>query len=347
MSQEHGYAQQVVPFHAGDGLALNLIHVTGPQPATRGPVLLVHGAGVRANLFRAPVDTTIVQYLVDRGHDVWLENWRASIDVPPNEWTLDQAALYDHPNAVKVVLEETGASTLDAVIHCQGSTSFMMSAVAGLVPEVRTIVTNAVSLHTLVPRWSHFKIRYLMPAVRPLLPYVNPQWGLHAPNAIALALTLGVKLVHHECQNPVCKMVSFTYGAGFPALWRHENLNPATHEWIKQEFANVPVSFFSQMARCVSRGHLVAVEAFKELPKDFIAQPPQTDARFAFFAGRLNQCFLAESQKRTYDWFDSNHRNYHAFYELPSYSHLDVFIGKSAARDVFPLIAAELERKAA
>jgi len=347
MSEQDGYAQRVVPFRAGDGLALNLIHVTGPRPPSRTPVLLVHGAGVRANLFRAPVDTTIVQYLVDRGHDVWLENWRASIDVPPNEWTLDQAAVYDHPNAVKTVLQETGASTIDAVIHCQGSTSFMMSAVAGLVPDVRTIVTNAVSLHTLVPAWSHFKIRYLMPAVRPLFPYVNPQWGLHAPNARALALTLGVKLVHHECQNPVCKMVSFTYGAGFPALWRHENLNTATHEWIKQEFANVPVSFFSQMARCVSRGHLVAVEGFNELPKDFIAQPPQTDARFAFFAGKLNQCFLAEGQKRTFDWFDSQRRNYHAFYELPAYSHLDVFIGKSAARDVFPLIASELEKTAA
>src|SRR5258708_26210104 len=182
--------------------------------------------------------------------------------------------------------------------------------------------------------------------VRPILPYVNAQWGLKAPKAVALALSLGVQLVHHECDNAVCKMVSFTYGAGFPALWRHENLNPATHEWIKQEFANVPVSFFAQMARCVSHGHLVRVESFKELPSDFVAQPPQTDARFAFFAGRLNQCFLPESQRRTFDWFDAQHPNYHTFHELPTYSHLDVFIGKSASEDVFPLIASELEKKA-
>jgi hypothetical protein len=347
MKDQDGYAQRVVPFRAGDGLELNLINVTGTRPASRGPVLLVHGAGVRANLFRAPVDTSIVDYLLERGHDVWLENWRASIDIAPNEWTLDQAAVFDHPVAVKTVLQETGASTLDAVIHCQGSTSFMMSAVAGLVPEVRTIVANAVSLHTLVPAWSQFKIRYVLPLVRPVLPYVNPQWGLKAPNALALALTLGVKLVHHECDNPVCKMVSFTYGAGFPALWRHENLNPATHEWIKQEFANVPISFFAQMARCVNRGHLVSVDGFKDLPSDFVAQPPQTDARFAFFAGRLNQCFLPEGQMRTYEWFAEKRPNYHTFYELPGYSHLDVFIGKSAAQDVFPLIAAELEKEVA
>jgi pimeloyl-ACP methyl ester carboxylesterase len=347
MADSDDYTQRVVPFRAGDGLELNLINVRGRQPAGRGPVLLVHGAGVRANVFRAPVDTSIVQFLVDRGHDVWLENWRASIDLPPNEWTLDQAAVHDHPNAVRTVLEETGASSLDAVIHCQGSTSFMMSAVAGLVPQVKTVVANAVSLHTLVPTWSRFKIRYVMPVMRPLLPYVNPQWGLKAPNAVALAISLGVRLVHHECDNPVCKMVSFTYGAGFPALWRHENLNPATHEWIKHEFGDVPISFFVQMDRCVRRGHLISVDGFKELPEDFVAQPPQTDARFVFIAGRLNQCFLPESQRRTYEWFAGRRQNYHAFHELPSYSHLDVFLGKSAAQDVFPMIAAELEKKAA
>jgi hypothetical protein len=32
---------------------------------------------------------------------------------------------------------------------------------------------------------------------------------------------------------------------------------------------------------------------------------------------------------------------------LPGYSHLDVFFGRHAARDVFPLIRAELERPSA
>lgn len=64
---------------------------------------------------------------------------------PPNKWTLDQAAVYDHPVAVRRVLEETGADRLKAIVHCQGSTSFMMAAVAGLLPQVTTIVSNAVS----------------------------------------------------------------------------------------------------------------------------------------------------------------------------------------------------------
>jgi len=123
------------PFRAGDGFQCNLIHIQGERPTTRGPVLLVHGAGVRANIFRAPVKTTLVDTLVERGYDVWLENWRASIDLPPNRWTLDQAAVYDHPVAVKTVLRETGATEMKAVIHCQGSTSFMMRSSKSSPPE--------------------------------------------------------------------------------------------------------------------------------------------------------------------------------------------------------------------
>ena len=72
-----------MPFKAGDGLDCNLIHVQGDKAPTRGPVLLVHGAGVRANIFRAPVAKSLVDVLVECGYDVWLENWRASIDLPP------------------------------------------------------------------------------------------------------------------------------------------------------------------------------------------------------------------------------------------------------------------------
>lgn len=334
----------VIPFRAGDGFGCNLIHVEGDQPASKGPVLLVHGAGVRANIFRAPTHNTLVDFLIANGYDVWLENWRASIDLPPNRWTLDQAAVYDHPVAVRTVAERTGASEIKAVIHCQGSTSFMMAAVAGLLPQVKTIVSNAVSLHTIIPKFSAFKIKYTLPFLESATDYLDPQWGLRAPTLMAKFVDFIVQLTHHECNNPVCKEVSFTYGSGRPALWRHENLSNETHEWVKQEFAKVPLTFFEQMKRCVERGHLVSVEGKKELPADFTAQPPQTDARFAFFAGEKNLCFLPESQVKTYEFFDSQRHNYHSLHTLPGYSHLDVFMGSRAARDVFPLMLAELDK---
>src|SRR6266511_2389040 len=86
----------VVPFEAGDGRPLDLLHVTGRHAPVRGPVLLAHGAGVRADIFRPPPRTTLVDALVAGGWDVWLENWRASIDHVPCRWTLDQAAVHAH-----------------------------------------------------------------------------------------------------------------------------------------------------------------------------------------------------------------------------------------------------------
>lgn len=340
----HKYTERVIPFTAGDGMALNLINVQGEKSPSKCPVLLVHGAGVRANIFRAPVEVTIVDALIAQGYDVWLENWRASIDFAPNLWTLDQAAVYDHPQAVKKIIAETGVSEIKAIIHCQGSTSFTMSAMAGLIPEVTIIVSNAVSLHPVVPGWSLFKLTYLLPLVKVMSQYLNPHWGIQAPTLIAKLITLLVNLTHHECNNAVCKQVSFTYGSGFPALWSHENLNEETHEWLKEEFAAVPLRFFEQITRCINVGNLVSVEGFKELPDDFVQATPKTDARFAFFTGANNLCFLPQSQINTYEYFSALRPDYHTLHILPDYGHLDVFMGKNAAQDTFPLIIQELEK---
>lgn len=331
-----------IPFISGDGFECNLIHVQGKAVPDKGPVLLVHGAGVSASIFLAPVKTHIVRYLLQEGYDVWLENWRASIDFPPNQWTLDQAALYDHPYAVRKVVEQTGHPQIKAIIHCQGSTSFMISVVSGLVPQVTDIISNAVSLHPVVPGFSRFKLGFLMPVVKEMTPYLNPQWGLHAPNLTARMINALVSLTHHECNNSVCKQVSFTYGSGFPALWRHENLNEETHAWIKDEFAHVPMSFYRQIAMSVKEGHLLSAGDIPEFPDDFTRKKPETDARITFFAGEENLCFLPESQKRSFKYFDQIRKNYHALHLIPGYSHLDIFMGKEAAEDVFPLMVQEL-----
>ena len=336
---------RVVPFTAGDGMALNLVNVRGDQAPTKGPVLLVHGAGVRGNIFRAPVERTVVDALLDDGYDVWLENWRASIDFPANEWTLDSAALHDHPAAVRAVVAETGAEQVKAIIHCQGSTSFAMSAAAGLIPEVTTIISNAVSFHPVVPWWSRLKARFATPVVGRVMDYLDPGAGDRPADGWARALTLSVRATHHECQNTVCKLVSFTYGAGFPALWRHENINDATHdEFIPREFGKVPVSFFRQIARCIRQGHLVSYQPTVGLPADYAAQPVKTDARFVLFAGRRNQCFLPDSQEATYHWLDAQRPGFHGLHVLDTYSHLDIFMGERAATDVFPTMLRELER---
>lgn len=335
---------EIVPFTAGDGMELNLHHVRGSQEPWRGPVILSPGAGVRANLFRAPEAVNIVDALVADGWDVWLENWRASIDLPPNHWDLDQAAVLDHPRAVACIIEKTGAETVKALIHCQGSSSFALSAVSGLLPQVDTIVSNATSLHPVVPAWSRLKIIEVVPRIAPLFPYLDPQWGdRRPPRFVERAMVAAVKATHRECDNGACRMISFTYGSGRPALWAHENLSARTHEWLRTEFGAVPITFFQQMSTSVRKGRLMPTGRFSELPADPMSGPPQTDARFTLIAGEHNRCFLPESQYRTFSYLDKYRPGYHRKRTISGYGHLDIFMGRYSARDVFPLILEELK----
>jgi hypothetical protein len=178
-----------------------------------------------------------------------------------------------------------------------------------------------------------------------MMPFVSPRWALDPPPDWRARAVVGfVRITHRECDHTVCRMVSFTYGAGFPALWSHENISDRTHDWIDGEFAEVPFSFFLQMRDSVVRGHLVTGERFPQLPRSTVAQPPQTDARFALLAGANNQCFLPESQERTFAFLDGHRPGYHSLHRLAGYGHLDVLFGRNAARDTYPVILEELSR---
>ena len=104
------------------------------------------------------------------------------------------------------------------------------------------------------------------------------------------------------------------------------------------------MTFFREMGKCIEAGHLISSGRYSELPASFVGQAPKTDARFVFLGGEFNDCFVPQSQARTFDFFDHHAPGRHAFYELAGYGHLDVFIGKNAAHDTFPLIIDELRK---
>ena len=311
-------------------------HIRGDAEPTEGPVLLQHGTGVRANLFYgSPMPRSIVDVLVEAGFDVWLGNWRGSIDLPENDYTLDEVARYDHPALIAAVLRETGAQTLKVVVHCQGSTSFALACAGGLVPEVTDVVSNAVSFHVDVPRLSKLQMQMLVPLLSVGYPGFDPQWTLRPTALRARLLATWARTVRRECLEPVCQMANYTYGVGGNILWDHANIDPPTHRWIAREFGWVPTTFFRQMSRCAAAGHLVAASGFDELPDDVVSSAPRSRPRWTFLAGSANRCFLPRSQERSFAWLDSLEPGRHALVEVPGYTHLDLFFGRDAERDVF------------
>jgi hypothetical protein len=332
-----GLRRRILAVRARDERALTLHHIRGASEPTEGPVLLLHGTGVRAEVFYgAPVAHSLVGALVDAGFDVWLGNWRGSIDLPECEYTLDEVARFDHPALIATVLRESGAPTLKAVVHCQGSTSFALACAGGLVPEVTDVVSNAVSFHVDVPRLSRLRMQLLLPAMRLFFGGFDPQWTLRPTAFRARALAWWARTVRRECREPVCQMANYVYGVGGNVLWDHANLDPPTHRWIAREFGAVPTSFFRQMGRCTKAGHLVTVDGSDELPADAVAAPPRDRPRWTLLAGSANRCFLPRGQERTYAWLEGLEPGRHRLVEVPGYTHLDLFFGQRADHDVYP-----------
>lgn len=331
---------------ADDGVPLTLIRVRGPEAATKGPVLLVHGAGMRAESFRPPAIRSIVDLLLEDGWDVWMLNWRGSIDLAPLPWTLDDVARNDHPAAVRHIVQQTGASSIKAIAHCQGSASLSMAVVAGLIPEVDVVVSNSLSLHPRIPRLSKLKLRAIMPLFQGREPFVDIAWGDGPERGTAKLTRTAVKLWHYECSSGSCNMASFALGSGHPALWSHRNLDPATHTWLGTEFGKIPLSLYSQVAKSERAGQVVAIHPSDGMPRQYASSAPKSEARFALFTGEDNRAFLPASQKSTFAYLEHHQPGRHSLHVIPRYGHADVFFGRRAHMEVFPRILSELNRDA-
>ena len=339
-----GLRRRILGVSTADGRELTVHNIRGDAEPTAGPVLLAHGTGTRAEIFYgAPIPRSIVDALVEAGFDVWVANWRGSIDLPACDYTLDEVARFDHPALIATVLRETGAETLKALVHCQGSTSFALAAAGGLVPQVTDLVSTSVSYHVDVPRLSKARMRLLLPVLVPGYPGFDPQWGIRPTALRARLLAAYARCVRRECHEPVCQVANYVYGAGGDVLWDHANLDEPTHEWIAREFGWVPTSFFRQMARCARAGHLVAADGSDELPQDAVLQPPADLPRWTLIAGTANRCFLPRSQERTFAWLERLEPGRHRLELVPRYTHLDLFFGRDAARDVFGLVVRALQ----
>jgi hypothetical protein len=359
-------ARAVVPFTVPDlEFPLNLHRLRlldddhRPVAPTLGPVLLVPGSGVRAEMYYGqPVGPSCAEYLLELGYDVWVETWRASIDLPPNHYTLDHAALHDHTQAVQAILRICDAESpsepvaLKAVVHCQGSISFMMAVVAGWIdPRVTHIVSSAVSLFIDVTESTWLKQRLALPLVATTFDGLDAQWGIRPPTPAATLFAAAAKRMERPCGNPSCQVANFMYGSGWDVLLRHvdDHGNPwvaePVHEWSGREVGYTPLSLIAQVAESSRHGYIVPSPSPPPgTPPAYLAAPPRTDAQITFIAGDHNNMFRWQGQHRAARFFEEALGPGHAdFVVLPGFGHLDTFWGRDAPTVSFPVIKAGLE----
>jgi cholesterol oxidase len=336
-------APEVHAFNTDDGVQLLLTRFRG---GNKGPVILAHGLGVSSKIFTIDtIETTLAEFLFAAGFDLWLLDFRASIELPASkaQFTADDVARHDYPAAVKVIRDLTGVPTVQAVVHCFGSTTFTMAMLAGL-EGIRSAVCSQVSTHVVAPEMTRLKSGLHVPGLLKLL-------GVKSLDAEARTdegwfeklFDKGLQLFPGEaeehCDSAVCHRITFTYSL----LYEHDQLNTATHDALHEMFGIANMTSLDHLARMVRAGKVVTADG----KDDYVPHLDRMAIPITFIHGMENNCFLPESTKITYDKLrEANPKVNYRRYQVPNYGHIDCIFGKNAHRDVFPLIRRHLEETA-
>jgi cholesterol oxidase len=323
------------------------LRLTRYEGGEKGPVVLSHGLGVSSLIFSIDtIETNLVEFLVASGYDVWLLDYRASIELPASQsqFTGDEVALRDYPAAVSEVLERTGAPAVDMVVHCFGATTFFMAMLAGL-RGVRSALVSQIGPHVLAPALTRLKSGLHTPDLLRALGFESltaaasqqADWPERLYDA---ALRLWPVPAGEQCTSATCRRISFLYAP----LYEHDQLDAATHGALHEMFGVANVASFDHLALLVRRRALVD-SAGRDV---YMPHFDRLRIPITFLHGAENACFLPESTATSFDVLRA--ANGTALYRrqlISGYGHIDCIFGRNAARDVYPFVLEHLERAGA
>ncbi len=341
---------QVHMFQTADQKTLRLTRYNNNGAATKGPVLLTHGLGVSSLIYSIDtIDTNLLEYLVERGFDCWLLDFRASIDLPyaKQRWTADDCAKFDYQPAVDLIRHATGAPSVEVVAHCFGATTFVMSLLGGYLTGVRAAVISQIAADVLVPFFPQRFLAYLRaPALFDLLKIdsVNARATTDdgtANRLIDALIRIAVPFQRKErSRSATSNRITALYGQ----LYKLDQLNAVTFDaGLPEMFGEANIDAFKHLARLARKTVLVDANG-EDAYMPFLERMAFP---IAFIHGAENACFKPESTARTVEKMTA--RNGGRFYErhlIPNYGHIDCIFGKNAASDVYPKIHEHLDKHA-
>lgn len=327
-----------------DGVELRLTRYRGGD---KGPVILSHGLGVSSLIFSIDtIETNLLEHVFAHGYDVWLLDYRASIELPSSrsQFNADDVATRDYPAAVGKVLSETGADSVQMVAHCFGATTFSCAMLAGL-RGVRSAVISQISTDIVGPIQSDIKAGLHLPNVLDLVGVEDldadaerhKSWRGRVFDAFARVAPARDK---QPCDDPTCHRITFMYAP----LYRHEQLNQATHDVLHEMFGVANMESFEHLGLMLRKGHLVGADGDER----YMPHVDRMGIPISFVHGADNACFLPQSIEKTVQRLsEANGAQLYTEHRIPGYGHIDCIFGRDAARDVFPYVVKHLEETGA
>jgi alpha-beta hydrolase superfamily lysophospholipase len=330
-----------IPFRASDGTELGLCRVSRGHD-DRPAVLLVHGHTASADMFVQPETRNLVAVLLDAGYEPWLVDWRGSCRLPYNEngtpYTYDDVALYDLPEAVAHVRARIGTRPLFVVAHCIGAMALSMSMAAGLVPGLAGVVAQGVFLTPTMAVSTRLRMFLSGELFRGRMTHLPVDfrkvglWGKYTP-MFALA-SLGA-----DCPDPTCQMLHNSAWSLGASLFVHENLHPRTHDRLPDLFGAAPMCTLPHLRR-IELAHAVVRwnttdDRYRALPENALDQADRIDCPVLLLSGSENKLWPG-ANRLCHDVLSARYPRLDVRYtEIPGYGHVDPFVGRGAALDVF------------
>ena len=329
-----------------DGKILKLTRYRG---GGKGPVVLSHGLGVSSLIYAIDtIETNLIEFLVAADYDCWLLDYRASVDLPYARelWTGDDVATKDYPAAIAKVRAVTGTATVQMLAHCFGATTFSMAMLAGL-EGVRSAVISQIATDYVVPRFPQRMLAYLhAPTLFDLMGIdvvdarATTSDGL-LERALDKVLQLIVPVPRSErTRDATSNRITALYGR----LYQLDQLNEATvASGLAEMFGEANIDAFKELALFTRAGHVLD----KDGNDVYLPHVERLALPILFIHGAKNACFLPASTERTLERLAAaNGRQLYERQVIPGYGHIDCIFGKNAARDVYPLIVAHLDKTA-
>lgn len=344
-----------IPFHAGDGVRLGLTRIDpGDRAAAhdRPAVLLLHGHTASSDMFLLPETRNLVDALLDEGHEPWLLDWRGSCRLPYNEtgrrYTYDDVALYDIPEAVAHIRTRIGDRPLFVVAHCIGSLTLSLSMTAGLVPGLAGVVSQGVFLTPKLAGRTSLRMTLAGELLKSRIDHIPVDFrkvGLRSKYTPLFALASR----RATCPDPTCQILhNSAWGTG-ASLFVHEHLTDTTHNRLADLLGPAPLWILPhlrriELARTVVRWHDTD-HRYRALPQNALDAAARIDTPVLLLAGSENGLWL-DSQRLCRDVLAHRQPQLDVTYtEIPGYGHLDTFLGRGAALDVFGHILDFLEER--
>ncbi|MFI6492383.1 alpha/beta hydrolase [Streptomyces sp. NPDC050564] len=334
-------AVEEIPFRAGDGVRLGLTRVDSGE-SDRPAVLLLHGHTASADMFLLPETRNLVDVLLDDGYEPWLLDWRGSCRLPYNEtgqkYTYDDVALYDIPEAVAHIRGRIGDRPLFVVAHCIGSLALSLSMTAGLVPGLAGVVSQGVFLTPKLAGRTSLRMSVAGELLKTRIDHIPVDfrkvglWSKYTPLFALASRKAG-------CPDPTCQILhNSAWGTG-ASLFVHEHLSATTHNRLAELLGPAPLWILPhlrriELARSVVRWHDTD-HRYRALPPNALDAAARIDAPVLLLSGSENGLWL-DSQKLCHEVLAHRQPQLDVAYtEIPGYGHLDTFLGRGAALDVF------------